>query len=219
MRSLVLFCALAIGCGSDDSPPSPPPPAAEGPASNRSNNNKEGLVRQLDALNDALKSADSQKISTELAKLTLPEPKQWFKKRFGQSNGSVLYTDYRPLANRMSQLAKEIKALRQSGLTEISIEKYDKLDDLDAVSYQTEALKAMQIPTPLYSVRMSAKKKPPNRRLSAFHLWSFVYYQGSFRFIGKLKSVGTPKPFGNLDLNEFRPRDARRIVENKKKPR
>ena len=58
----------------------------------------------------------------------------------------------------------------------------------------------------LYSVRLV-----DTDRKRSFHLWSFVHFEGSFRYVGKLSAVAKRWPSGDLDLNEFRMEDAERL--------
>ena len=215
MRRFSLFLALAaMACGDDAETPAPTVAPTETTSSNNSAaaaETAEALVEQIQALASAVESKDTQAIDTEIARVVLPKARVWFEQRFGGKRGPELFTDYEPLATRGRQLADEIAGLRAAGYSEISAEKYERIDDLKAVGYQTAALKAMLLSTPLYSVRLARKSPDPG-----FHVWSFVYDSGSFRFVGKLTSIAKRQPFGDLDLNEFRPLDARRLRENRK---
>jgi len=150
-----------------------------------------------------MKSGDAIAIKAHSDALALPRANLWFRNRFGAKRARKLLAEYEPIANNPLQVAELVAKLQSDGLTELKVGKYDKVDDLAAVTYQARTLKAMRIADPLFSARLATKDGK-----KAFHLWSFAHVDGQFRYIGKLKAISRPDRLGDLDLNEFRPTDA-----------
>lgn len=157
----------------------------------------------------ALASGDRDRAEMLAQSLQLDAPRAWFQEVFGDELGNKLYAEYSPLLGQFGQHASLINELRKDGHTKITVERFDKPDDKAAVGYQALALQRMIKPTPLYSVRVST---PDGSKV--FHIWSFVYQSGWFRWIGKTRDVAK-KPAeseklgdGAADIREFRVRDA-----------
>ena len=135
----------------------------------------------------------------------LDEYETWFSEIFGAQLGPPLAEGYAPVSGQFSQLVDLIASLQAGQQIEISVEQYDTPDDPAAVAYQSLAIRRMIRHTPLYSVRLSDTSG--NR---TFHLWSFVYHEGLFRWIGKTRALADKPSTGDLDLREYRIRDRKK---------
>ncbi len=172
----------------------------------------EGLKQQLTELATALDRGEELSISAHSAALVLPDAQVWFRERFSARTSRRVWNNYEKIANNMGQVSELIAKLRADGLGEPIVARYQKVDDLDAVVYQTKALKAMKITDPLYSVRYTSPDK------QVFHLWSFVHVGGNFRYIGKMSEISKARKVGTYDLNEYRATDADAIRKLAEKP-
>ncbi len=211
MGPLLAMSILAAGCGEEQrSTPSPAPvePTAEpgGPSAPTYPATTAGLEQLLADLLTAI--ATDRAHAVEMAEnLALPHPDEWFAATFGDTVGARLASEYQRAIRHFDDLVEVLARLADNGQTRIVVEQFDDADDPSAVGYQSAALAAMVAPLPLYSVRISQKSGQ-----QTFHLWSFVYEQGSFRWIGKLQELAKPAPHGELDLQEFRKRDVEEII-------
>lgn len=202
----LLSTAVAIGCG-DSKPDSAeasssggkePPPV--NPYTYKAGN--DGLRDLMQNLLNAVAAGDRPTARVLARSLEIEDYEAWFGEYFGTELSPSLATEYKEFAGRLPQLVSLLSALRKDGHTAISVEQFDSPDDPAAAEYQSLALKRMIRATPLYSVRISNKDGT-----KTFHLWSFVYHDGLFRWIGKTKSLAGEPIQGEDDLREFRIRD------------
>lgn len=166
----------------------------------------EGLGNLASDLLASAHAGDEKTLIRLLDSLKLRDPETWFRDTFGRALGQELWAEYRPLHDNIGQLAGVLSGLAAGGQTKLTIERYDKADLPDSVGYQSAALAKMDRPTPLYSVRFGS---PDGKKL--FHLWSFVFQDGTFRYVGKMrKIIETPAATapGAIDTLELRLREA-----------
>jgi hypothetical protein len=71
----------------------------------------------------------------------------------------------------------------KDGRTFVSVTKIESATDDNGTGSQKQALAAMKVKVPLYTVRF--REQPGTS--SGYTLWSFVYVDGGFRFIGKMQ--------------------------------
>jgi hypothetical protein len=205
---------LAAACGNDDqgtSSASAPPtePGAATPLDY--DQSTDGLRRLLEDLLDAVRADDRTKIDRLTGSLQLEDPKAWFNDIFGNELGDKLTADYQEVAGAFGQLESLFDGLLEAGQTNVAVERFHEAGDPNATGYQNLALAAMRNNSPLYSARFTA-----DDQAAGFHLWSFVYDGGGFRWVGKLKAVYSGKR-SDPDLLELRARLAEQASAKKSK--
>jgi hypothetical protein len=173
-----------------------------------------GLGKFIADMMAAVKAGDLDRADALAGNLQFESPQDWFREIFGDELGAELYREYVPVRGRLVELTTLLDALQKKGLTRVEVERFTRTDDDASVGYQSEALKRMVKPTPLYSVRLS---NPEGTEV--FHLWSFVYQRGRFRWLGKAKKVAPEPPTGDEDLREYRLRHAVEPEKPKKRRR
>lgn len=169
---------------------------------------KNGLEQLFTDMLAAVADDDSARAIELAESLQLKAPEAWFKRVFGDQMGPTLFADYEPLVGSFSSFVTLMKSLLERGQTRFVVERFTKPDDPAAVGFQGMALGRMDRVTPLYSVR--AIDRDGSRM---FHIWSFVYQDGWFRWIGKNTSVGTKIPKDEIDVREYRLRHADAVRE------
>ncbi len=166
----------------------------------------EHLFRDLFA---AIEDHDRKRAAALTASFELREPALWFRRTFGDAMGQKLADAYAPTAGNFDQLRHILEALVAKKQTDLDVESFSHPGDPDATGYQNLALAAMVQPTPLYSVRLRTAGKD-----NGFHIWSFVYDSGHFRWVGKMRAVDPGEP-ADPDLLELRARVARAATDAK----
>lgn len=139
--------------------------------------------------------------------LVLSEPSAFFKQTFGTRLGEALHAEYEPLTPDFASMANLLLQLYRDGQTRFVVERFTDPKDQAATGYQALALDKMRKATALYSVRAVTADSE-----RSFHIWSFVYQRGYFRWIGKTRAAaeGEPDPpeiAGDIDAREYRIRD------------
>jgi hypothetical protein len=167
------------------------------------------LVEQLGA-GDARAAAIAES-------LRLPDPKGFFTVTFQAPVVDSLLAEYTAFTGHFAGLPEDVAIQKAGGRTELLVERFDRRGDPSATGLQDEAFKAMKAPVPLYSVRMH----PPGKA-SGYHLFNFVYVDGGFRFVGKLKKA-QPDPTGPMAAEvaavmELRNKDREVFFETGKLP-
>jgi hypothetical protein len=170
-----------------------------------------GLAKLFGDMMAAIKVGDLDRADALAENLELASPQDWFRETFGNELGTELYRDYAPVRGRLVEFPTLLAALRKKGLTKVQVERFTRTGDDASVGYQSEALKRMVKPTPLYSVRLSNAEGT-----EVFHLWSFVYQSGRFRWLGKTRKVAPEPAEGGEDLREYRLRHAAESKKSKK---
>jgi hypothetical protein len=175
----------------------------------------DGLKAELTDFLGTWASKDGDRARAIMASLHMPDAEAWFKATWGDAAGSRLSSEYAQNARYMDEMQHVVMKLAQDGVTEVSVQRFDRTGDPDETKYQSEALRAMKAPVPLYSVRITR----PGHRLGQ-HFYSFVYRDGTFRLIGKTKHLsGGPEPTKEVDaLSELRMRDAKVYLKTGKLP-
>ncbi len=172
---------------------------------------KDGLLRLMRDLKTAILANDEPEIAILLASLRLDDDRAFFDGTFGSELGEKLSKEYRPLRVEIGVLAKHLKSKFEAGQRIIETFSFAGEDMQTATGYQNAALEKMKVKRTLYSVRLLNSDKN-----QSFHLWSFVHFENSFRFIGKLNAVTDKKTKDGRDLNELRKEDAERLIAKEK---
>lgn len=172
---------------------------------------RSGLERLMRNLRVAIQSEDEKQTVVLLKSLRLSDADTWMKTTFGDELGKTLSEKYVLESDEIGIVASVLKEQFALGRTEITTERFESAEAELATGYQSEAIKKMQTPVGLYSVRFRSKDGT-----KSFHFWSFVHDKKSFRYVGKLRAAGTKKLVKGRDLSEFRIRDVERISSLKK---
>jgi hypothetical protein len=145
----------------------------------------EDLKKLMQEMLTAAKAADATKVQTMANALVLPSHEAWFKQVFGDEKGAALAADYGPhTAEFAEQLGGFFAKLVEQGRTEVHTVLIDKSDSADATGLQSTAIAAMKQPMALYTAEFVV---PGDK--DGTTLWSFVYVDGAFRFVGKLRPL------------------------------
>jgi hypothetical protein len=171
----------------------------------------DGLDRLMKDLKTAILADDEPEMAILLASLRLEDDETFLKSTFGDALGATLSAQYKPHREEIGVLATHLKEKFESGLRNIEAFSFSQREMQTATGYQNAALDKMKVRRTLYSVRLSNTDKT-----ETFHLWSFVHFEGSFRYIGKLKGVAGKNSKGGRDLNELRKSDAERLIAQEK---
>jgi hypothetical protein len=174
-------------------------------------NSNDGLRRLMRDLKTGILADDEEEVAVLLASLRLEDDKTYFKSIFGDKLGAKLSAKYRPHREEIGVLAKYLRNTFEDGLSTIETYSFSTAGVDTATGYQNTALELMENKVPLYSVRFMNSDQT-----KSFHLWSFVHFEGSFRYVGKLTDVGKANRVAGLDLNELRVQDANRVLAQEK---
>jgi hypothetical protein len=178
-----------------------------------------GLDKLFQDMLDALEDGDEARARALARTLQLESPQRWFRDTFGGELGAKLYREYGPMRGRLGELTGLLGDLRSKGLTRVQVERFTRTGDEASVGYQSAAMERMVKPTALYSVRLSNVEGT-----EVFHLWSFAYQSGWFRWLGKTRKAAPESEQGDVDLLEYRLRHVEQAKQAKqakpdKKPR
>ena len=191
----VLTCALLVGalllgaCG-DDSKPAPEQPGTKPtPEPKASPQTEAELKRVIEELVAAHESKDEAKAARLAEGFYLPDVDGWFVHTFGPEEGKAGAASFNEQLPDQKQFGRlflgALKADFARGRTQVRVIKITGAEDPEATGNQKRVLKAMVKPTPIYTVKLTEPGKP---RGSSFK--SFVYVDGAFRFVAKLKGIG-----------------------------
>ena len=205
-----LLCALmSAGCPGEEA--SKPPRALDPIRAFAYEESSAGLKKLFQDMLGGIAERD-KRYTRHLAKtLVLSAPSAWFKKHFGTRLGESLFEEYEPLTPDFASFADLMAQLHKNGQTRFVVDRFTDPKNDAATVYQALALTKMRKQIPLYSVRAIDRD---NDRV--FHVWSFVYQDGFFRWIGKTGAAaeGEPDPpeiGGDIDIREYAARDAAKI--------
>lgn len=109
----------------------------------------------------------------------------WFRRTFGDEAGARLAAEYAKMAPSLEpELRKLMGKVVQDHAIDIEALRADRADDPQMPGAVQDALAAMRQPQPLYLVRF----KQPGASLGQT-LFAFVYVDGGFRLIGKMRAL------------------------------
>jgi hypothetical protein len=126
--------------------------------------------------------------TTPSASLKLPDATAWFTEMFGEPTLSEKLTA--DLEHKMSRdLRGGLEQLADKGKTEIRAERFTDPEDPMACGNESFAIKHAKKPLTLYSVHIT----PPGAK-GGIHIYSFVYLDHAFRFVGPMSLLHPEKP-------------------------
>jgi hypothetical protein len=168
----------------------------------------QGLESLMRSLVSAIQNDDTAEEVRLLESMRLADPKAWFNEVFEARIAERLIGEYEPLAGGIGHLVNALKGPIDAGQTDVKADRFDAPDMQGATGYQQVALARMKKKVPLYSVRLSTKD---GKR--TFHVWSFIYQDGTFRLVGKMREVEDKPPamVGGRDPLEYREIDRKRV--------
>jgi hypothetical protein len=187
---------LATACGDDDSAKKADPASKVSYPQSTA-----GLEQLMGDIMGATKAGQAR-ADVLLRSLQLPDSKSWFREHFGDELGTTLAAGYQQVASNTTQMSALFERLIATDRIRIDVERFDGPKDDAAVGYQHKALERMKDRVPLYSVRFVKVGES-----HGFHLWSFAYVAGSFRWVGMMKRVYDDPPSGKVDTRLLRVRD------------
>lgn len=170
----------------------------------------QGLESLMRTLVSAIQNDDTAEEARLLESMRLEDPKAWFGETFEPRIAERLVAEYEPLAGGIGHLVNALKGPIDAGQTDVKADRFDAPDMQGATGYQQTALTRMKKKVPLYSVRLSTRD---GKR--TFHVWSFVYQNGTFRLVGKMRDVEEKPPVmvGGRDPLEYREIDRKRVEQ------
>ena len=131
----------------------------------------------------AFKAGDAARGNALVKRMMLPNAAAWFKSVFGDDVGGKLADEYGKMSpNFVTELAAIFQGRVKDGRTFVSVKKVESATDPNATGYQQQALAAMKTKVPLWTVRFGAEPGA-----AGYTLWSFVYVDGQFRLVGKMR--------------------------------
>ena len=225
-----LYLAVALGsswaCNDDEAagqPEATNSPAVTGKATDAAasqpevrpgpptySDNVQGLESLMRSLVSAIQNDDAAEEARLLESMRLEDPAAWFNEVFEPRIAERLIAEYEPLKGGIGHLVSALKAPIDAGQTDVKADRFDAPDMQGATGYQQAALARMKKKVPLYSVRLSTLD---GKR--TFHVWSFIHHQGTFRLVGKMRTVEDKPPatVGGRDPLEYREIDRKRVEE------
>jgi hypothetical protein len=164
----------------------------------------QGLENLMAALVKAIEEDNTTEKARLLLSLQLPDPRAWFEQVFGAQFAPRLLNEHERTRTGIGWLGSHIEDRIESGLVTIQAERFDAPEQTASAGYQSAALARMVQRVPLYSVRFASADGK-----KSWHLWSFVHYQGTFRYVGKLRKASDREPPARgRDPLEYRMSDA-----------
>ena len=146
-------------------------------------NTPDGLRQVMADIYAAIRDGDSGKSRALVRSLRLGAHDAWFNRVFGTAIGPKLGAEYAEWLPRFETDAAFV-AVVQKGQSDIRVLRFDRADDPAAVGNQKDAMVAMKIFQPLYSVRFVR----PGEQLG-MHIYSFVHVDNGFRFVGRMAAA------------------------------
>ena len=184
---LLAVLLLLAACGADEpeagqSGSQTPPPW---PASYSESDG--GLVDLVTDLLRAASSHETRRLQRMTEALVLPDHVSWFAARFPAGLATDLAAEYGAnaagISSRLADLASSLAA--QGRGFAVSVARHERGSLGSASGLQLDAIEVMTRPSPLYSVTCSSSPRDVG-----FRLWSFVFANGAWRFVGRMALVG-----------------------------
>ncbi len=220
--SLALSAGLSVGCGKkkDDGVAAQKPGAGSGSAGAAAAttypDTTDGLKQELTDFLGTMTSKDGNRARAIMGSLHMTgDAPGWFKATWGDDVGGRLAAEYAAGEHGMDNLQHLAFDLANQGATNVEVMKFEKPDDPEENTYESEALRAMKKPVPLYSARITK----PGHHLGT-HIWSFAYIDGGFRLVGRLTHLKDgPAPSPEVDaVAQLRLKDAKVYLDTGKLP-
>lgn len=145
----------------------------------------EGLAQFFKDQLSLAAARDHATLHERFKSLILPNSEAWFTDVFGDEKGPKLAEEYKESTkNLAAKLTSLFLQLRDPKLLEVTVICVETVDDPNAKAFQTLALAAMKQPVALYTAAVGK----PNES-AAITIWSLVYSDGQFRFVGRMTAV------------------------------
>ena len=145
----------------------------------------DALAEQFRGILAAAADRDQAKLQKLIEPLRLPNSKEWFTDTFGEEKGAKLAAKYDQDSKVFFAGFDDLMLrLPDPGNWKVSVVHVDQIGDPKAKSLQMFALAAMKDPVPLYTVSLT---RPGTK--SSVIVWSLVYVDGSFHWLGKMEGV------------------------------
>ena len=145
-----------------------------------------GLKAAIEELLAAGKAGDATRVEAIARGMVLPDHETWFRRVFGAELAPRLAAEYEKL---IATLEKEFDGLLAQVIKEnrtvVRVKAFRRADDAEANGNQKRALKAMKTRVTLYSARLARAED----KVGGIHFYSFVYTDGAFRFVGKMRAL------------------------------
>ncbi len=184
--------------------PKAAPPAAEGSI--------EGFSARMRDLLRICATGTDVEAQANVKDLMMRDARAWFSTTFGEDKADALLKEYAIWPLRIPQLPAEVRKNQAAGKTTVLAERFATPGDEMSTAYQSIALGKMQAPTPLYSLRLV---KPGEKE--GWHLWSFAWVGGKYRFVGRLMGLSPESAVRELAmLGSLRIKAAREIEAKKR---
>ncbi len=175
----------------------------------------EAFHARMKQLLEACAGDDPTAAEANARDLLLANPGAWFAEVFGAKHKRLpgLVKEYEARAAQLASLPTAIHDRMAAGQTEAQTERFIDADDELATGFQAHALRGMQKPIALYSLRLMEKDAD-----AGWHLWSFAHVDGQFRFVGQMAAL-SPAAVDKLlrQLGSLRIKDANEVREEWKK--
>ena len=146
-------------------------------------------VQELQSLfEEILAEPSADLIKKAGVQLELPDHERWFADQFGAERGTALSEEYKGVRRYLTlEFSKLITQLHSTGQTKVAAYLARSGSDAEANAAQKTAFQVMQRPAGLYSLRIYK----PGALAGGLQMYSFVYVDGAFRFVGKMQSINT----------------------------
>lgn len=189
--TFALFAVVLLpACGKKDEGSSSSSSSSGGSSSAAASDNPAGLDASKD-LSPELKKlmesclgwskTDSNRLSAALKSFVLPNHATQFKKMFGDTMGAEWAGKYEKLLGEFDTKFKGLfEKMQADGNTNVTAIHLTAADTGASTGLQKEAFAAMPQPVALYTVKFIK----PGEELGT-SVWSWVYVDGGFRFLGK----------------------------------
>ncbi|MBL8625156.1 MAG: hypothetical protein JNK64_27850 [Myxococcales bacterium] len=199
LRALALALILLAACGKS------------APHVKHYDEGEAGFQAFADDLVAAAKRGDDAMVTALARSATLPDPAGWFTATFGADAGARLADEYTHtgLPQFATDAAKVMRRLVQDeGRSKVETRRIADAKDERGTGFQSRALRTMVAPVPLYAMRF---QRPDGSKV--YSLWSFVYVDGGYRIVGKLKKADPAPMSDDLQmLSELPIADARALL-------
>ena len=142
-----------------------------------------GLEKLVKDIFRSGESGDQARFDALVGGLVLPQPEKWFAETFGDDLGAGLERNYREFRQTLpNRLGDFFRQMIKNHATGVEAFKYEESCDDNAgeLIYPVIALRVK--PVALYELRFPTGGK-------FYRLWAFAYVDGSFRYVGEIRSV------------------------------
>ena len=175
----------------------------------------DGLHELMQDLSNAVRGQELESAVAIADSLWMKAPKAWFTTAYGDALGETLYADFQPKSESVG-LLRMLKRQIDLGRTEFTVEKFEDPTDPNATAYQSAALLAQVVPTPLYSWRANAPGETAHQ-----HVSNFIWAEGGWKLVGPMRPIkpGLTANSAMIAMSKLRNRDLTQYFETGKTPK